>query len=100
MINACKYCGHDVSLVNQSKDWDCPACHQYSVSVSWDKSIITETLRSGNFYLVFFPIYKTASVVSTSTEDKKILHSFDMDAFTEADALHWAKKLKTYVLFQ
>lgn len=100
MMNTCKFCHGDISHINQSRDWCCPKCEQYSVSVNYNQTVITETLRSGNFYLIFFPVYKTASIVSTSDDDKKIIHSFDMDEFNEEQAAHWAKKLKTYVVFQ
>jgi hypothetical protein len=60
----------------------------------------SETLRSGNFYIVYFPTYKTASIASTKDTDKKVLKSFEMTEFTNEQAVYWANKLKTYVLFQ
>lgn len=62
--------------------------------------IESETLRSGNFYLTYFPIYKTASITSTDDLDKKIIKSFEMNELTREQAEHWSNKLKTYVLFQ
>ncbi|NJO18702.1 MAG: hypothetical protein HC877_24140 [Thioploca sp.] len=81
----------------------CDKCKQYSVVCLPNGVVETETLRSGNFYIIFFPAYKSASIVSTEdTEDtdKKILKSFEMEEFTAKDAEYWIKKLKTYVLFQ
>lgn len=107
MIEICKFCGnaltsdHELGSLFRSK-WTCDKCKQYSVVCLGNGSIETETetLRSGNFYIVYIPAYKTASIVSTQDTDKKILKSFDMDEFTPEQAAHWAKKLKTYVLFQ
>lgn len=78
----------------------CDKCKQYSVVCSHNGTVETETLRSGNFYIVYIPIYKTASIVSTKDTDKKILKSFEMEDFTAKDAEFWNNKLKTYVLFQ
>jgi len=105
VIEICKLCGH--ALTSDRKpgslfrsNWICDKCKQYSVVCLGNGSIETETLRSGNFYIVYMPAYKTASIVSTQDTDKKIIKSFDMDEFTPEQAAHWAKKLKTYVLFQ
>lgn len=78
----------------------CDHCKQYSVVCLENGSIETETLRSGNFYMVYMPAYKTASIVSTKDTDKNIIKSFDMDEFTAEQAVYWANKLKTYVIFQ
>lgn len=105
MISICKLCGN--SLSNDKKpgsffriNWVCDKCKQYSVVCLENGSVETETLRSGNFYIVFMPAYKTASIVSTKDTDKKILKSIEMEDFTAKDADYWNNKLKTYVLFQ
>lgn len=105
MIEICKHCGN--ALTSDKKvgslfrsNWTCGKCKQYSVVCLENGSIETETLRSGNFYIIFFPAYKSASIVSTEDTDKKILKSFEMEEFTAKDAEYWIKKLKTYVLFQ
>lgn len=100
MIEACKFCDNKIPTPELGDDWWCPKCQQYSI-VCLDNSIVeSETLRSGNFYITFFPAYKTASIVSTKNTDKKILRSFEMNEFTHEQAVYWASKLKTYVIFQ
>lgn len=105
MIQICKSCGN--SLTNDRKpgsffrvNWSCDKCKKYSVVCLENGAVESETLRSGNFYIVFMPAYKSASIVSTKDTEKKIIKSFDMDEFTAEQAAHWATKLKTYVLFQ
>ncbi len=105
MIGVCKLCGNTMTSDKKPgsffrTNWMCDKCKQYSVVCMENGVVESETLRSGNFYIIFMPAYKTASVVSTEESDKKILKSFDMDDFTAEDAAHWNKKLKTYVLFQ
>ena len=105
MIEICKLCGH--ALTSDKKvgsifrsNWTCGECKQYSVVCLDNGTVESEALRAGNFYVIFMPAYKTASIVSTEDTEKKILKSFEMDDFTAKDVEHWIQKLKTYVLFQ
>jgi hypothetical protein len=99
MIEACKFCNNKIPIPELGEDWWCPKCQYYSV-VWMDNYIVeSETLRSGNFYLNFFPAYKTASIVSTNDDDKKVLKSFEMNELTHEQAVQWVNKLKTYVVF-
>jgi hypothetical protein len=100
MIEACKLCEHKISTPELGDDWWCYKCQQYSIVCMENGVVESETLRSGNFYLTFFPEYKTASIASTKDVDKKVLKSFEMIELTHEQAVYWAKKLKTYVLFQ
>lgn len=100
MIDACKFCEFKIPTPELGDDWWCPKCQQYSVAC-YDNGIVeSETLRKGNFYVIFFPVYKTASIVSTNDEDKKVMKSFEMNELTHEQAVQWVNKLKTYVLFQ
>jgi hypothetical protein len=100
MIDACKFCEHKIPVPDLGDDWWCPVCQKYSI-VCLDNSIVeSETIRAGNFYMVFFPAYKTASIASTDDDDKKIMKSFEMNELTHEQAVQWVNKLKTYVLFQ
>ena len=100
MIDACKFCENKIPVPDLGTDWWCPKCQQYSI-VCLDNGIVeSEAIRSGNFYLTYFPAYKTASIVSTEEADKKIFKSFEMNELTHEQAMQWVKKLKTYVIFQ
>lgn len=99
MINACKFCENKIPAYELGDDWWCPKCQQYSIVCS-DSVVESETLRSGNYYLTFFPAYKTASIVETKDVNKRVLRTLEMDELTHEQACHWVKKLKTYVLFQ
>ena len=98
MINICKFCEHKIPTAELADDWWCPKCQKYSIRYL-DNGVESEVLRAGNFYIIFFPTYKTASIVSTD-DDMKIFRSFEMDKLTQGQALYWDNKLKTYVLFQ
>jgi len=100
MIEACKFCNNKIPIPELGDDWWCYKCRQYSIACMENGIVESETLRSGNFYLHYFPIYNTASIVSTRDDDKHILKSFEMNQFTHEDAIYWANKLKTYVVFQ
>jgi len=105
MIEICKLCGQALATDSKGSSFlrvnlTCDKCKQYSVVCLPNGVVETETLRSGNFYIIYIPAYKTASIVSTKETDKKILKSFEMEDFTAKDADYWNNKLKTYVLFQ
>lgn len=99
MIKACKICETQIPTYKLGEDWHCPKCSQYSINCDDGGILETETIRSGNFYMVFIPAYKTASIASTSEDDKKTMKSFDMNELTHEQAVQWVNKLKTYVLF-
>src|SRR5579864_5656436 len=100
MIESCKICETKIPVPELGTDWWCPKCRQYSI-VCWENGIVeTETIRTKNFYMVFIPAYKTASIASTNEDDKKIMRSFDLNELTHELAVQWANKLKTYVVFQ
>lgn len=99
MIEACKICKHKIPTPELGDDWWCPKCQQYSIVCDYGL-VESETIRSGNFYLVYMPFYKTASISSTNNEDKKIFKSFEMNELTHEQAVQWVKKLKLYVTFQ
>ncbi len=100
MISACKFCEFEIPKPDLGDDWWCPKCQLYSI-VCLDNNIVeSETLRSGNYYLTFFPTYKTASIVETRDLNKRVLRTLEMDELTHEQACYWVKKLKTYVLFQ
>lgn len=100
MIDACKFCEHQIPKPELGDDWWCPKCQKYSI-VCLDNGIVeSETLRNGNFYMVFFPTYKTASIASTNDDNKKVMKSFEMNELTHEQAVQWVNKLKTYVIFQ
>lgn len=99
VIKACKICEKEIPVPELGDDWWCPKCRQYSI-VCLDNGIVeTETIRSGNFYMVFIPAYKTASIASTNEDDKKLMRSFELNELTHEQAVQWVKKLKTYVVF-
>lgn len=105
MIGVCKLCGSNLSGEKKPgsflrSDYKCDKCNQYSVVQLPNGQIESETLRSGNFYIVFAPSYKTAWISSTEEAEHKVLRTLEMEEFTETDAEYWNKKLKTYVLFQ
>ena len=113
MIENCKYCEEKLNvkehlgLSNPSarslffkEHLQCEKCNQYSLVYLPNYQIESETLRSGNFYMIYMPVYKTASIVSTEDHDKKIINSFDMNELTHEQAVQWVKKLKTYSIFQ
>lgn len=99
MIEACKFCENKIPIPELGDDWWCPKCQQYSV-VYEDSILESETIRSGNFYLHYFPAYKSASIVCTADNDYKKLKSFDMNELTHEQTVQWVKKLKLYVVFQ
>lgn len=89
-----------MSTVVHPYAWMCPKCKKYSIIRLQDDLIESETLRSGNFYIIFFPQYGSASIVSTGEDGEKILKSFKINDLTHEEAIHWNNKLRTYVLFQ
>lgn len=102
MIDACKFCKYPIPKPELGDDYWCIHCQHYSIVVDYDSPGIveSETLRVGNYYLNFFPMYKEATVVEVRNEQHRIVHKFAMDELTHEQATHWIKKLKTYVLFQ
>lgn len=100
MITACKFCEHLIPVHQLGDDWWCPKCQIYSVVFMEGNLLESETIRSGNFYLTYFPAYKSASISSTDDGDKKVMKSLDMNELTHEQAVQWVSKLKTYVLFQ
>jgi hypothetical protein len=99
MIEACKICNNNIPVPELGDDWWCPKCQQYSIVCDYGQ-VESETIRSGNFYMVYMPAYKTASISSTDSDDKKIFKSFEMNELTHEQAVQWVKKLKLYVTFQ
>lgn len=100
VIKECKVCERKIPTPELGVDWWCPKCRQYSIVCEDNGIVESETIRSGNFYLHYFPTHKTASIVSTQDEDFKKMKSFDMNELTHEQAVQWVSKLKTYVLFQ
>lgn len=100
MIKNCKFCEKEIPTPKLGEDYWCIHCQKYSVVYMENGYPESETLRVGNYHLCFLPAYREASVVETKDGNKRILHSIKMDEFTHELALHWANKLKTYVLFQ
>src|SRR5690242_3337241 len=99
MIKECKVCETKIPTPDLGDDWWCIKCRQYSI-VCMDNGIVeSETIRSGNFYLHFFPVHKSASIVSVADENFKKIKSFDMNELTHELAVQWANKLKLYVTF-
>lgn len=103
MIDHCKYCEYKIPIPKFGTGWWCPKCQIYSFVCLSNGFVESESLRSGNFYLNFFPAYKTASITSTTDIDTttgfKKLKSFDMNELTHEQAVQWVSKLKLYVLF-
>lgn len=99
VIKACKVCEHPIPTPELGDDWHCPVCLQYGINCDEHGIVETESIRSGNFYMVFIPAFKTASIASTSEDDKNVMKSFDMNELTHEQAVQWVKKLKTYVIF-
>lgn len=99
MIKACKICEKEIPTPDLGDDWWCPVCQQYSIVCMENGMVESESIRSGNFYLHFFPAYGTASIVSTGKDEFKKLKSFDMNELTHEQAVQWVKKLKLYVTF-
>ncbi len=103
MIENCKFCEEKVIISDMytfRDDWYCDKCKIYSFIFLPNLIVESETLRSGNFYLVYFPQYKTASIVSTENGNKKVISSFDMNELTHEQSIQWVNKLKTYSIFQ
>jgi hypothetical protein len=100
MIKECKYCSFKIPTPELGLDWWCPECKVYSI-VCLDNGIVeSEVVRSSNYYLTFFPAYKTASIVETRDTNKRVLKNIEMNELTHEQIVLWVNKLKTYVLFQ
>lgn len=99
MIKACKICEEKIPVPELGEDWWCPKCMLYSIVCDEYKLVESETIRAGNFYLHYFPVYKNASITYTKDENFKKLKSFEMDELTHEQAVQWVKKLKLYVTF-
>ena len=95
----CKLCGKEIisKLVNHQMDCD---CQSYSVTYTYTGVIDIEVIRSGNYYLVFFPAYKDASVVEKPKDQKhRVLKHFTMEELSKEEAALWLVKLKKYLTF-
>lgn len=99
MITACKICEKVIPVPQLGDDWWCPDCQKYSISCLSNGFPESETIRVGNYFLVYMTAYREASVVSVD-ENKKILRNIPINEITHEIALQWVTKLKTYVLFQ
>ncbi len=100
MIEACKICQQKIPTPQLGEDWWCVHCQKYSIVYAEDGTVESETIRVGNFYMAYFPMYKSASVASTQDENWQKMRSFDMNELTHEQAVQWVNKLKTYVVFQ
>jgi hypothetical protein len=100
MIKHCKICLTEIPTPKLGADWWCPQCRQYSIVCLSNGIIESETIGSSNYYLTYFPTYKTASIAETNDLGKRILKSFEMEDLTHEQAVKWRNKLQTYVLFQ
>jgi hypothetical protein len=103
MIYACKFCEKEIPTPKLGDSWWCLDCQNYSFVMSYDFPGITEseTLRIGNYHLIFFPHHKEANVVEAGKDgNHRIIHKFETNELTRELVVQWAKKLKTYVLFQ
>ena len=104
MIKSCKLCSEKIPTPKLGESWWCPNCQKYSF-VCYENGVIeSEVIRASNYYLVFLPIYKTASIVEVGNiknmRGERVLRTCDMDELTHELAVYWSDKLKTYVLFQ
>lgn len=100
MIKECKLCETKIPTPDLGSDWWCPVCRQYSITCLDNGIVESEALRSGNFYMTFFPAYKTASIVETKDSKPVNLKNIDMNELTHEQAVQWVNKLKLYVTFQ
>jgi hypothetical protein len=101
MIEVCKFCEAKIPVPDLGEDWSCTSCNKYSIVCIESGFAETENLRIGNYWLVFLPAYKEASVVEQVDGIKhKRINSIPMDELTHELAVQWVKKLKTYVIFQ
>jgi len=98
----CKLCDKDFITELQQ----CQYCNKYSIRINWfgkqqeEYEIESETISSGNFYLVFFPAFKEANVVSRDNKENKQMRRIEMEELTPEVAAYWVDRLKKYVLFQ
>jgi hypothetical protein len=99
MIDHCKFCQSKIPVPELGADWWCPHCRQYSIACLDNGVVESETLRSGNFYMTFFPVFQTASIVETKDNKPVNLKNMSMNELTHEQAVQWVNKLKTYVLF-
>jgi hypothetical protein len=61
----------------------------------------SETLREGNYHLIFFTAYREANIVEAEdASEKRIMKTFQLEDLTHEEAVHWVQKLKTYSIFQ
>lgn len=100
MIDHCKFCENKIPTPDLGADWWCPQCLQYSIVCLYHGIVESETVRSGNFYLTYFPNYKVASIVETKDLKPYNLKNIEMNELTHEQAVQWVNKLKTYVVFQ
>lgn len=99
MITACKVCEKEIPVPKLGEDYWCLHCQKYSISCLSNGYPESETIRVGNYFLVYMTAYKEASVVSVD-ESKKVLRNIPINEMTHEIALQWVQKLKTYCLFQ
>lgn len=100
-IYECKFCLKKIPNFSLGEDYWCIHCQLYSVVVDKEHHTVeSETIRVGNYYLNFFNAYKEASVVESDDNGHRLIHNFQCPELTHELAVHWAEKLKKYVVFQ
>jgi hypothetical protein len=103
MISACKFCEYKIPTPQLGDSWWCIKCQHYSFVMDSElRTVESESLKVGNYYLNFFPTYKTSTVVEDNeiNYESRVIHSLSMNELTHELAVQWVNKLKTYVLFQ
>lgn len=101
MIKSCKFCEKEIPVPYLGESFWCVHCQKYSMVFGEDGILESESLQVGNYFLHFFPQYSKASIVEKQDDGNfKVLDTISLAELTHETALHWANKLKTYVLFQ
>ena len=101
MIKNCKVCQKAIPVPQYGTLYWCIDCQQYHVCYS-NGLVESETIKSDNYHLVFFPSDKEANVVEDkgSGQPAKIIKTMPMEELTHELAVHWIQKLKIYTVFQ
>lgn len=79
--------------------YSCGLCSKFKTII--DSGIVeSETINIGNYYLVFLPASKEASIVEINNSTHNIIKNFELEELTPEIISQWMAKLKTYVIFQ
>lgn len=100
-ISNCKFCQETIPTPELGTNYLCIHCQKYSLRCMENGVVESETLREGNYHLIFFPAYQEANIVAAeNAQEKQTMKTFPLEDLTHEEAVRWVEKLRTYSIFQ